>query len=320
MQFDAVVANPPYMGSKYINRQLKEYVRTTFATSKSDLFAMFIERGFGWCKPTGFHSMVTMQSWMFLSSFEEMREQLLGSKTLSCMVHMGNGVMGIAFGTAATVFLNKHIDTYEGCFSYCTNNDVNYEGVPIQFPVQNERLKSAKPDDFNKIPGAPISYWSSLAALKAFSLSKVGDILDVVAGLTTGNTNKFLRYWHEVDYSKMLLIQPDPIEPQSDLCYIPYNKGGAFRKWFGNAEYVLKYSKLAFDEMQTQEGFRGDGLGYFFRQSVTWAKISSGRYSARFSSGGFGFDATSTSAFGREDDLRFVICALNSIVGDYLLN
>ncbi|MEG1156839.1 MAG: BREX-1 system adenine-specific DNA-methyltransferase PglX, partial [Acinetobacter sp.] len=160
-QYDAVIANPPYMGGKGMNTALKDFAKKKFPDSKSDLFAMFIERGFGWCKDSGFNSMVTMQSWMFLSSYEAMREKLLQDRTLSCMVHMGNGVMGIAFGTAATVMLNNHVNNYEGSFSYCENDDVNEFGIPKQFPVQNERLKTAKPDDFKKIPGSPVAYWVS---------------------------------------------------------------------------------------------------------------------------------------------------------------
>ena len=156
MQFDAVVANPPYMGGKGMNPALKDYAKATFPDSKSDLFAMFMERGFEWCKPSGFNSMVTMQSWMFLSSYEPLRAKILNERTLSCMVHMDNGVMGIAFGTAATVIFSKPVTYYQGSFSYCEYEDLNDEGVPVKFPVQNQRLKSAKLDDFNKIPGTPI--------------------------------------------------------------------------------------------------------------------------------------------------------------------
>ena len=113
-----------------MNPAVKDFAKAAFPDSKADLFAMFIERGFDWCKLSGFNSMVTMQSWMFLSSYERMRETLLSQRTLSCMVHMGNGVMGIAFGTAATIFLNKHINGYDGGFSYCGNDDTNERGMP----------------------------------------------------------------------------------------------------------------------------------------------------------------------------------------------
>ena len=192
--YDVVVANPPYMGSKGMNPELKVFAQKHFPDSKSDLFAMFIERGLAWCTPNGFNSMVTMQSWMFLSSYESIREKLLRERTLSCMVHMGNGVMGIAFGTAATIFQNQHINNFVGSFSYCVNDDLNELGIPAQFPVQNERLKTAKPDDFKKIPGSPIAYWGSSNILKALESSKkLGEIADARMGLATGNNAKYVR-------------------------------------------------------------------------------------------------------------------------------
>ncbi|MFO1391635.1 MAG: N-6 DNA methylase [Agitococcus sp.] len=167
-RYDAVVANPPYMGGKGMNEGLKDFAKKHFADSKSDLFAMFMERGFSWCKEFGFNSMVTMQSWMFLSSYENLREKLLTQNTLDCMVHMGNGVMGIAFGTAATIFRKNYVENFTGSFSYCENDDLNEQNVPKEFPVKNERLKQAKQDDFKKIPASPIAYWVSDNVLESF--------------------------------------------------------------------------------------------------------------------------------------------------------
>lgn len=174
MRFDAVVTNPPYMGSKGMNPMLKDYAKATFPNSKSDLFSMFMERGFDRCKSSGFNSMVTMQSWMFLSSFENMRTNLFKEHSLSCMVHMGNGVMGIAFGTAATVFLKFYVAKYEGSFSYCGAADLGKESVPMQFPVINDRLKSAKTELFTNVPGSPLAYWISEGIRNAFLLRKIG--------------------------------------------------------------------------------------------------------------------------------------------------
>jgi hypothetical protein len=124
-QYDAVIANPPYMGGKGMNAALKEFAKKEFPNSKSDLFAIFIERGFEWLKEAGFNAMVSMQSWMFLSSYEQMRESILEKYAIENMVHMGNGVMKIAFGTNATVFRNLHLGGYKGSFSYCENEDIN---------------------------------------------------------------------------------------------------------------------------------------------------------------------------------------------------
>lgn len=324
-EFDTVVANPPYMGGKYFNSALKEHARLFFPDSKSDLFAMFIDRGFKWCKPSAFNSMITMQTWMFLSSYESLRESLLSKYTITNLAHFpyegkSPTVMGISFGVAASVFLKNNITGYSANFSCTRHFELKDDGTPIEFPTNNERRRSVKAAEFAEIPGAPISYWVTEAAARSFSLPKVGETLDVVAGLTTGNTNRFLRYWYEIDYSTIEFNLERFSEPVGEAAYIPYNKGGDFRKWFGNAEYVLRFSRSAFQEMRKCEGYRGDGLNLFFNPGITWAKISSGRFSARFTPGGFGFDATSTSAFGAENDLKYITTCLNSVVGNYLLN
>ena len=160
-QYDAVVANPPYMGSKGMNALVKRFARDHFPEAKSDLFACFIERGFTFAKDTGHNAMVTMQSWMFLSSFEKMRERMLRERTIGTMAHMANGVMGIAFGTAATVLRNFSVAGYVADYSHTSVDDLNDQRVPSEFPVRNNRLKRVAQDEFKKIPGSPVAYWLS---------------------------------------------------------------------------------------------------------------------------------------------------------------
>lgn len=142
-KYDAVVTNPPYMGSKGMNPKLKEFAKDQFPNSKSDLFAMFIERSFDMVGQKGRSALVTMQSWMFLSSYEAFRKKLLNELTMECMVHMANMVMGIAFGTAATVWKNEHIPEYKGAFCYVEYEDIGAEGKPVRFPPSNQRNKAA---------------------------------------------------------------------------------------------------------------------------------------------------------------------------------
>jgi type II restriction/modification system DNA methylase subunit YeeA len=271
-KYDAVIANPPYMGGKGMNAALKDFAKKQFPDSKSDLFAMFIERGFDWCKDSGFNSMVTMQSWMFLSSYEAMREKLLQDRTLSCMVHMGNGVMGIAFGTAATIMLNNHISNYAGSFSYCENDDVNEFGIPKQFPVQNERLKTAKPDDFKKIPGSPVAYWISRSFLDIYSSSTLlSNIAHSLQGMITGDNNKFLRLWFEVK-KNVIAIDKSSMRDIKDEYWIPYNKGGDLRKWYGNNDYLINWEKDG-QEIKSYGGSFVRGEKYYFSPGITWSKV-----------------------------------------------
>jgi len=307
MQFDAVVANPPYMGNKGMNPALKDYAKETFPDSKLDLFAMFMERGFGWCKPNGFNSMVTMQSWMFLSSYELMRKKLLQERSLSCMAHMGNGVMGIAFGTAANVFLNARIDAYAGNFSYCDIGDVNEDGIPTKFPILNERLKITKADEFIKIPGSPIAYWISKPMLSAFSSGVVlGDIAVGRHGMSTGNNNLFVRRWHEVSIAELGLSLSDRTSAMaSNKKWFPYNKGGAYRKWYGNHEFVVNYWRDGHDMVTgakdgSNTGFRHDGRDGYFKKCVSWSFISASYFGVRYYPNGFVFDVAGSSLFPEE--------------------
>ena len=327
MQFDAVVANPPYMGGKGMNPVLKDYARSTFPNSKSDLFAMFIERGFEWCKHSGFNSMVTMQSWMFLSSFESMREKLLQERTLSSMSHMGNGVMGIAFGTAATVFWNRHFDGYDGSFSYCGNDDVGGNGKPDSFPIHNERLKVARPDDFKKIPGSPIAYWVSERTKEVFSSGvKIGDIGQPRMGMATGNNDLHLRYWHEVSNSKLGLNYPTRLAAiESERKWFPYNKGGSFRRWFGNNEYVVNWEK---DGQLLQTMLHPSGrvwahnfnLDFIFQECITWTATSSSYFGVRYSPPGFLFDYNGSSLFLDRKNIKYVLGLMASNLSYYFIN
>jgi len=310
-QYDAVIANPPYMGSKGMNTALKDFAKKKFPDSKSDLFAMFIERGFAWCKDSGFNSMVTMQSWMFLSSYEVMREKLLQDRTLSCMVHMGNGVMGIAFGTAATVMLNNHISNYAGSFSYCENDDVNEFGIPKQFPVQNERLKTAKPDDFKKIPGSPIAYWANSTIKEIFSNTSVSKYsVQESSQCLTGDNNKFLRFLWEVDANKI----------GKNKKWIFYAKGGGFRRWYGNLDNLVNWSPQAIHHYRTSKVPRIIPEYLWYKEGVTWGFITSSLPSFRYLPENAVFDVGGSSIFFEDEkDLNFFLGLFNTPVATKLI-
>jgi hypothetical protein len=319
MQFDAVVANPPYMGGKGMNVDVKDFAKKHFPDSKSDLFAMFIERGFGWCKPTGFNSMVTMQSWMFLSSYEAMREKLLGGKTLSCMVHMGNGVMGIAFGTAATVLLSKHVEGYEGSFCYCENGDVNEDGVPQDFPVQNDRLKTAKADDFKKIPGSPVAYWVGESIRNNFANGKkMASLGEARRGLSTGSNEIFIRYWHEVSMAKIGLSGEGNHSLVRTKKWFPYNKGGGFRRWYGNNELIVNWDNDGHDIKNQPEresgdrGWRDTSCEYYFKNGITWGGLTSAEISFRWSDYGAIFDTNKGPMMFPSSDQKVTLGFLSS--------
>lgn len=321
LQYDAVVANPPYMGQKGMNSDLKEFAKKSYPDSKADLFAVFIERGFSWCRHGGFHSMVTMQSWMFLPTFEGVRRKLLDGKMLSSLLHMSNGVMGIAFGTAASVFLNSRISSGVGSFSYCALSDLDEAGRPCEFPVKNDRLKNSTVERFFEIPGSPVAYWVGDEVFTVFSrLPKISECADVRQGMATADNGRFLRFWYEVNNSKCSFgVSGRQQAKESHSKWFPYNKGGAFRKWFGNNDYVVNWE----NDGEELWSFRPNSVirnpDYYFKESASWTLLGSSYFGARYFPEGFIFDVNGMSAFSVRLGVKSIVAYLNSVVSSYFL-
>lgn len=313
IRYDAVIANPPYMGAKGMNADLKDFAKTNFPNSKSDLFAIFIERGFGWLKKAGLNSMVTMQSWMFLSSYEQMRDSILSHRTIENMVHMGNGVMKIAFGTNATIFRNIQLSGYKGFFSYADNEDINEDGVPFEFPVKNERLKLAASDDFKKIPGSPIAYWADPILFEIYQTSlTLKEQINPKQGMATGDNDRFLRYWWEVKINDVSSDSRSKEELWSKgKKYARYNKGGEYCKWYGNNEILIRFDEAAYRVLKSQ-GNHCPSENLYFKKSLTWSDITTKAFAARYSPEGAVFDVKGSSGFptiGKEFTMLALLCS-----------
>lgn len=321
LQYDAVVANPPYMGQKGMNSDLKEFAKKLYPDSKADLFAVFIERGFAWCRSSGFHSMVTMQSWMFLPTFEGVRKKLLDGKMLSSLLHMSNGVMGIAFGTAASVFLNSRISSCAGNFSYCALSDLDEVGEPREFPVKNDRLKNSTVERFFEIPGSPVAYWVGDEIFSIFSkLPKISECADVRQGMATADNGRFLRFWYEVCNSKFAFGITDRQQAKDSRSkWFPYNKGGAFRKWFGNNDYVVNWENDGEDLWSFRPNSVIRNPDYYFKESASWTLLGSSYFGARYFPEGFIFDVNGMSAFSVRLGVKSIVAYLNSVVSSYFL-
>ena len=201
-KYDVVCTNPPYMGGSGMNSVLSEYVKRCYSEAKSDLFAALIIKCLEFTKQNGYSSLVTMQSWMFLSSFEEMRTILLTLYTLTTLMHMENMVMGIAFGTAVSVFRKGAVKGYKGTYNQIKLADIE-NAKPKSFPVAGNRFAQVSSDNFSKIPGMPVAYWVSEKVYSDFQNTLLGDIAPTKKGLDTGNNDRFLRYWFEINYNKL---------------------------------------------------------------------------------------------------------------------
>ena len=309
-QYDAVIANPPYMGGKGMNTALKDFAKKKFPDSKSDLFAMFIERGFVWCKDSGFNSMVSMQSWMFLSSYEAMREKLLQYRTIQTMAHLGARafpeISGEVVQTTAFVMQGKHLQGFKPVFFRLV--DTAQDSKEVELKAGLNRFDLTVQDDFKKIPGSPIAYWVSEKVRGIFDLNPtMSEVANAAVGLQTGDNNRFLRFWQEVAIQKIGFGMENREQAQSThKKWFPYNKGGEFRKWYGNQEYVVNWENdgLEIRENVDEKGkqrSRPQNIEYFFRPSISWSFISSSSFGVRVYPQGFLFDVGGSSLFPKDE-------------------
>lgn len=324
-QYDVVVTNPPYMGASGMNARLSQYIKDHFPDTKADLFACFIERGNQMAVKHGYNCMVTMQSWMFLSSFEKMREKILRTKSITNLMHMENMVMGIAFGTAVTIFRNDHITGYKGTYNQIKLQDIE-NGEPKTFPVPENRFAQTSTDNFSKIPGSPVAYWVSSNVIESFAkFQPVSYYGEAKAGMTTGDNNRFLRFWYEVPFREIGFSCVDSdMALASKKKWFPYNKGGGYRKWYGLNEYIVLWENDGYEiKNATEKGrkiasVRSERL--YFKKSITWATLTSSTISCRCSEIGYLFDDKGSSCFIPDAEYNYTISFINSCAGNYFLN
>ena len=312
-KYDVVVTNPPYMGSSGMNPLLTNYVKTNYPDSKSDLFACFIERGNHMVKKHRFNCMVTMQSWMFLSSFEKMREKVLQTKSITNLMHMENMVMGIAFGTAVTVFRNDYVTGYKGTYNQIKLQDIE-NGEPKSFPVSENRFAQTSTDNFSKIPGSPVAYWASLQMQNAFATapSFPGN---TKKGVLTGDNERFLRLWYEVCISKIGMTMSSHSEMvDSKKKWFPVTSGGFMRKWYGNFDTIVNLENDGFAIRSVVKNYRLREPAYYFREAVTWTEVSSGIFSCRYVPHTILFGNGGPVSFFFTDNLYYCLALLNSSV------
>ena len=303
-KYDVVVTNPPYMGASGMSEKLSGYVKTCYPDSKSDLFACFIEKGNSMTKPNGYNCMVTMQSWMFLSSFEKLREKILKEKTITNLMHMENMVMGIAFGTAVTVFQNAVVQGYKGTYNHIKLQDIE-NAEPKEFPVQGNRFAQVNAANFSKIPGSPIAYWVSEKFVSTFGKGiSVNDISKYTGSQNiTGNNEKYLRLFWEVSSGCI----------DKTRKWVFYIKGGMFRKWYGNIELVVDWSEDARHFYKTNSTSNLLAEQYRFREGITYTELTSGVNSFRYLPPIAVFDKKGPCIVDVED-AEYCLAFFNSIV------
>lgn len=287
-RYDAVIANPPYMGSKGMNKALKDYAKKAYPNSKSDLFAIFMEHGFSLLAPQGYNAQINMQSWMFLSSYEKLRDWLLDNTTIITMAHLGGRAFDSISGevVSATAFVMEKIakPDYQGAYLRLVDgkSEAEKKGALLE-AIQNRDcgwFYEAKPDDFKKIPGSPIIYDVSESVYTSFE--KLPSLINkhhVCSGLQTGNNDLYLKQWFEVSHSEVLAHEA-ALDVRNKYKWYFHRKGGEFRKWYGNIDYVLKWENNG-SEIKASPSARPQNLDKWFLDGATWSHTSSSSFSAR---------------------------------------
>ena len=321
-QYDAVVANPPYMGSKYLNPALKDYLKQHYKGYEKDLFSAFMIRDLAFAKPVGQLGFMSPFVWMFISSYEELRQHVIDETTLTSLVQLEYSGFDGATVPICTFTLGKtHLSGFAG--SYIRLSD--FRGSDQQGPKALEAIQNpdcgwfyvAKPDDFKKIPGSPVAYWLSDKVFDVFSHSpKLSDVGDARMGLATGKNAKYVRFWFEVSISNVGFDCQSRAEAQkSGRRWFPYCKGGPYRKWYGNNEHVVDWFN---DGLELQTTVHPSGriwahnfnLDHIFHDSITWSDITSGDLSVRFNPSGFLFDGAGTCAFFESEKQKMATLGL----------
>lgn len=325
-RYHCVVANPPYMGSKGMNDALSKFAKSQYPESKADLFAMFMERNLELTLPKGLVGMVTMQSWMFLSSFEKLRETLLTQKAILSMAHLGargfDSIGGEVVQTTAFVLGNQKLPEYKG--SYLRLVDGKDEDEKLRDLKANRNggdlFFHASSVDFAKIPSLPLAYWVSDKIRNVFHVGQtVEAIAPVRQGFQTGDNDRFMRYWFEVS-NNVIGFEFNSTEAfhLANKKFAPYNKGGAYRKWFGNNDYIVAFDKPNFD-LLAQMGNNLPSRNLYFKQSITWSALG-GIFGARLNGIGFTFSAKGACAFPENRNAEdLVLSVYNSKVTGKLL-
>lgn len=273
-KYDVVITNPPYMPPSPIQ---KKYVQKNYPDSKSDLFAIFMEKCHELTKGNAYQAMITMHSWMFLSSFQKLRKKLLKDNNIINMAHLGarafEEISGEIVQATAFVLMKNHISDYQSTYKRL----VNYNS---QDSKESEYLSNGNKyvlfsENFSKIPGSPVAYWLNDSFFKLFNDTKIGDFAEIQEGLKTANNDKFIRCWFEIEKTKFNIFN------KRNPKWFFHTKGGDFRLWYGNHDCVLNYYKDG-EDLQNYEGASLNGKKNYFKNCITYNRISSTSTSFRF--------------------------------------
>ena len=322
-KYPVVCTNPPYLNK--IEGRLKTFVTENYKDYSGDLFSVFTYRNLMFCKQDGYCGYMTPFVWMFIKTYEKLREFIIQNKSITTLVQMEYSAFEEATVPICSFVLKNGKATENGL--YFKLSDFK-GGMEVQKQKVLEALANkncgyfyeADQSNFSKIPGSPVAYWVSNAVLECYKNSSIYDYAKPCKGIDTGDNNIFLRFWHEISEVKRFLPKGNPCcaEDFLRLKWFPYNKGGNYRRWYGNNEYVLNWEENGNKLRQ----FRGSNLrnkDRYFEQGITWSTVTSGNSSFRFFTFGFLFDNGGSCLFANKH-LMYIQGLLNSCVSQELLS
>ncbi|WP_395409080.1 BREX-1 system adenine-specific DNA-methyltransferase PglX [Levilactobacillus parabrevis] len=328
-RYEVVVTNPPYMNK--MDAALKKYVKKHYADYSGDLFSVFIFNNSNLAKVGGYSAFMTPFVWMFIKTYEKLRKYLIETKKIDSLIQMEYSAFEEATVPINTFVMknvtNEAVGTYVKLSAFKGGMDVQKDKVLEAIANSDTSyLYRTNQANFAKIPGMPIAYWASANLIHDFEVgTRMDELVDARQGLATANNNRFLRLWYEVGNTNISFHSvsiPDSIESQK--MWFPCNKGGAYRKWFGNYDYVVNWKNNGHDirnftDSNGKVRSRPQNTNYYFREAITWSDITSGSFSLRYREPGSIHDHKGMSAFSKDHELLIMILAiLNTPVGDHI--
>ena len=316
-KYDVVVTNPPYAGMGNLSAKVNEFAKENYPTSKSDLSTIFMERTLSMCKNNCYMSMINIPVWMFLTTYEKLRKSILLNDTYVNMLHLGRGIFGSDFGTTAFVIQKGHIQNYKGSYRRLFDKQGAVDSVETkeQWFFEEKGLYVAKQDELAKIPGAPLAYWASKNFIAAFEGDNLGRLCDLSEGIHSRNNDEFLRLWYEVCANRSSLSTFSKAKK-----WYPCNKGGGYRKWYGNNDYVIDWE----NDGQHIRNFKKASVGnnrHRFDEGITFTTITSAERTFRYSPEGYLYDMAGPTFFVHNKKLMYyILAAFSSKLGYHFLS
>lgn len=308
-KYDVVCTNPPYMGSGGMNKRLKKYINKNYKDACKDLSTVFMECSIAFLKSDGLLSMINIPTWMFLFSYRNIRKKIINKNTIINLLHLGRGVFGSDFGTVAFIINKRQITQYKGYYKRFFIEHVKVDSLEEKRNkfFTDSGIYFTKQEKFGKIIGVPIAYWINESYINVFETNKkLKDYAILFEGLKTRDNGRFLRLWHEVEYDK--------------FCnWKPYSKGGEFRRWYGNNNYIIKWHDDGKDIKAFKKSSGANFMNYF-EDTVTWSSVTSYKFSTRYiESSIFGGGGSGIVGF-QNVDFKYILGLLNTNVVNEILN